>query len=140
MMAENLPSGSAIELERVASNTRILEVIFGLFGGFGIGWLYAGNYGMAIALLIFSVLYSVIGWSIITLTAGICGCIFIPVNLAIAFLSGNNARAWAMKNRAEGSLIRVIVGVVGLVVIVIILVTTIGVAIAGIASQINPVQ
>ena len=139
-MDDGLPSGRAIELERVASNTRILEVIFGLFGGFGIGWLYAGNYGVAIALLIFSVLYSVIGWSTITLTAGICSCIFIPVSLAIAFLSGNNARAWAMKNRAEGSILRVIGGVVGLIVIVIILVTTIGAAIAGIVSQINPVQ
>ena len=139
-MTDNLPSGIAIEFERVASNTRILEIIFGLFGGFGIGWLYAGNYGVAIALLIFSVVYSVVGWSIITITFGICACIFIPLNLAIAFLSGNNARAWAMKNRAEGSILRVIVGAVGLFFIVIILIATIGVAIAAIASQVNPIQ
>jgi hypothetical protein len=139
-MNDGLPDARVIELERVASNTRILEIIFGLFGGFGIGWLYAGNYGMAITLLIFSVLYSVIGWSTITLTAGICACIFIPISLAIAFLSGNNARAWAMKNRAQGSILRVIGGIVALAVIVIILITTIGAAIAGIVSQVNPIQ
>ena len=139
-MDDGLPSGKAIELDRVASNTRILEVVFGLFGGFGLGWLYAGNYGVAIALLIFSVFYSVIGWSIITLSIGICACIYLPISLAIAFLSGNNARAWAMKNRANGSIIRVIVGFIILIVVVIVLVITIGVAIAGFASQINPTQ
>jgi hypothetical protein len=135
MDADGLPSVQLIELERTASNTRIIEILFGIFGGFGLGWLYAGNIQAAVALLIFSVFYATIAWSIVTASVGICSCLFFPLSLAVAFVSGNNARAWAMKNRAEGSVLRLLAGAVVIGAMVIIGVLIVGASIAAMMSQ-----
>ena len=140
MNSQGLPSPDAIELERTGSNTRIIEIIFGLFGGFGLGWLYAGNIAVAIILLLFSLFYSIIVWSMVTASFGICSCFTLPMSIAIAFISGNNARAWAMKTRAQGSILRMILGLAVIVIGVIIGVTILGGAIALAASQYNPIQ
>jgi hypothetical protein len=113
MTTNELPSSHTIEVERTASNARILEIVFGIFATFGMGWLYAGNYIVGIIALAFSIfLVFPIEAALVVGSGTLCLCIILPVNIAIAFLSGNNARAWSLSQRqVSGSVLRVILGV-----------------------------
>lgn len=74
----------------------LLEVLPGLFGFLGIGWLYAGNIAVGLSLLIGYLLF--IGFEILigSLTIGIACCFTLPLNVvAIA------ASALLLNNYAE---------------------------------------
>jgi hypothetical protein len=65
----------------------LLEIIPGLFGLYGFGWMYSGKMGVGIALLI----GGMIGWCIsigaASLTATVSCCFTVPVNLVITAIS-----------------------------------------------------
>jgi hypothetical protein len=65
------------------SNALILEVLLGLFGISGIGWLYAGQNGMGLAWLIGMLVWMGISVVVGIFTVGF-GCICtVPINLLI---------------------------------------------------------
>jgi TM2 domain-containing membrane protein YozV len=69
------------------STVTILEVIPGLFGILGIGWLYAGNTGAGLAWLIGTIVWDVIAVILATLSVGLgCFCV-LPVNVVLLLVS-----------------------------------------------------
>ena len=96
----------------------IIEIVFGLFGILGMGWLYAGRVPVAIGAFIGFVILVFIEIAIITVTAGLAACLIFPLNLAITIVSGLRARDYVRSSGATGSLVNLIVGIiVGVIVI-----------------------
>ncbi len=87
----------------------ILEIIFGLFGGLGMGWLYVGSYGTA-ALMFFGylVLFSIEAFFVV-ITGGLLACITLPVNIAIAIISGIRVRDHVRTSGAQGACLNVVI-------------------------------
>ena len=123
MNDSGLPSAYTIEVERTANNARIIEIVFSFFSIFGTGWLYTGNYTAGIiGMVVSSLIVFPIEMAIISGTAGICACLFLPVNIGIGILSGNNARAWALTNRrTQGSVLHLVIGLVAIFIVNIII-------------------
>jgi len=71
----------------------LVELIGGLFGFFGIGYLYAGKSSDGIIRLIAGILCNVTVAISAALTGGICACIALPAYIVVAILS-----AQAIKN------------------------------------------
>ncbi len=90
----------------------ILEIVFGFFGIFGIGWLYAGNLPVAIAVFVGFLIIAVIEVFVITVTFGIAACFTVPFNLAVAIVSGLRARDYMRNTGKRGSLLYVVLAVV----------------------------
>lgn len=69
------------------STAFILEILLGLFGISGIGWIYAGQTGTGIAFLIGMLVWMGIAAAVGIVTVGI-GCVCtVPINLAIVGIS-----------------------------------------------------
>jgi hypothetical protein len=96
----------------------IVEILFGLFGVLGIGWLYAGNVGTGVVALIGYLLLIFIEGVGITLTGGLAACIVVPVNLAIIIISGFKARDYVRNTGASGNVAYVVVALIVPVVLV----------------------
>lgn len=90
----------------------VLEAVFGLFGILGLGWLYAGNIPVAIAVFIGFLIIAVIEIFIVSITLGLAACIIIPFNLVIAIISGLKARDYVRNSGSSGSVLNVVIGVV----------------------------
>lgn len=90
--------------------TMIIEIVFGIFGLMGMGWLYAGQFlysglifgGFLVLLLIETV--------IIAITGGLCACLALPLNIVIAVVSGLRARDYVRQTGAKGSILYLIIG------------------------------
>ena len=96
----------------------VVEIIFGLFGVLGMGWLYAGNLPYAIAAFVGYGILVFIEVAIITATLGFAACVAIPLNIAIAVISGLRARDYVRNTGASGSLVVLLIGIiVGIAVI-----------------------
>ena len=96
----------------------IVEVVFGLFGILGMGWLYAGNFPIAIAVFIGFAIIIFLEAVAATATVGIAFCLIIPVNLAILVISGFRVRDYVRRVGASGSILYLILGfIVGSIVI-----------------------
>lgn len=68
--------------------TLILEILPGLFGFLGIGWIYAGETTKGIIWLVsFLVWHLLIVLPVSLLTAGIGLCVTIPIDLAVIAIS-----------------------------------------------------
>ncbi len=89
----------------------VIEIIFGLFGLLGMGWLYIGNFGIAILALVgYWILLGIEG-VIITISGGLCGCLFFPLNIVLIIVSGIKTRDNVRRTGATGSILYVIVAV-----------------------------
>lgn len=96
----------------------MLEIIFGIFGILGMGWLYAGNIPIAIAAFVVFLIVAFIEMAITTATLGIAACLILPVNLAIAVISGLRARDYVRNTGAQGSVLYVVIGIIlGIVIL-----------------------
>ncbi len=76
----------------------ILEVLPGLFGILGIGWIYAGNINTGLAVLVGNLIYMAIGAVIGVITAGIALCILWPLEIAILVLSATQLNKYIRKH------------------------------------------
>ena len=90
----------------------MLEIVFGIFGILGMGWLYAGNIPVAIGAFVGFLILAFIEMAIATLTLGLAACFILPVNLSIAVVSGIKARDYVRNTGAHGSVMYVILGIV----------------------------
>lgn len=97
----------------------ILEIVFGLFGIMGMGWLYAGNILTAVLVFIGFMIFVLVEAALIALTGGICGCLALPVNIGIAVFSATRVREYVRRTRARGAILYVVIaGIIGLVLVV----------------------
>ena len=65
----------------------ILEILPGLFGFLGIGWIYAGNSGAGVAWLIGTIVWAVMAIIIVAATAGFGALCTIPVQIILLIVS-----------------------------------------------------
>ena len=74
----------------------LLEILLGLFGFYGIGWIYAGKVGTGLAYLL-GVLLIWIPLSVLlaTVTVGISLCFTLPVNVLILIISAATLSSYA---------------------------------------------
>lgn len=76
----------------------ILEILPGLFGFLGFGWIYSGNTAAGIAILIGFLLWDAIA-IIITLVAGGFACICtVPISLAFIAVSASILNSYTKRN------------------------------------------
>jgi len=87
----------------------ILEIVFGLFGLMGMGWLYAGNILTAVLVFIGFTIFLLIESGLIAVTGGLCACVALPVNIGLAVFSAFRLRDYVRRTRAQGSVLRVVV-------------------------------
>lgn len=94
----------------------IIEIVFGLFGILGVGWLYVGNFlvggmlfiGWFLALGAVVLLLTV--FSAVTLGLGsVIACCIPPVGIAIAFISGLRVRDHVRNTGARGNILFLII-------------------------------
>ena len=96
----------------------LVEFIFGVFGILGMGWLYAGNFPIAIGIFIGYAILIFIEAAITTATIGFALCIIIPFNLVILVISTLRVRDYVRRSGASGSILYLILGfIVGSMVI-----------------------
>lgn len=96
----------------------VLEIVFGLFGFLGLGWLYVGNYGTSLAAFIGY--WILLGGELVVVgaTGGLLACVTIPLNLVLVAASGIKAREYALRSGARGSIGHVILaGAIALVLV-----------------------
>jgi TM2 domain-containing membrane protein YozV len=74
----------------------LLEILPGLFGFYGIGWIYAGKVGTGLAYLLGMLLIWVpISVLLLSVTAGISLCFTLPVNVLILIISAATLSSYA---------------------------------------------
>ncbi|GIW08920.1 MAG: hypothetical protein KatS3mg060_3725 [Dehalococcoidia bacterium] len=77
----------------------VLEVIPGLFGLFGIGWLYAANTGVGLALVLGSILAWCVALAFVVFTGGIGLFCTVPAYLACLLASALLLNSYASSHR-----------------------------------------
>ncbi|HSM58461.1 MAG TPA: hypothetical protein VK879_20065 [Candidatus Sulfomarinibacteraceae bacterium] len=91
----------------------IIEIIFGIFGVLGMGWLYAGNIAVGVAAFLGFLILIGLEFVGLFVTFGIAACLIIPVNIAIAAISGIKVRDYVRNTGAQGNVLYVIIAAVG---------------------------
>ncbi|MBO9321043.1 MAG: hypothetical protein J7457_02780 [Roseiflexus sp.] len=91
------------QTEGAASTALVLEIVFGLFGLLGIGHVYTGRVAVGIAAMVAWWVYIVIAVVVSLLTAGIAGCLFFPISIAVPIISGIQARTYMRQMGGTGS-------------------------------------
>lgn len=80
------------------SNAMLLEILLGVFGLLGFGWIYSGNTSTGIAWLIGYLVWNFFAFFIILLTSG-CGCfITLPVNVVLIAVSASSLNTYIKKH------------------------------------------
>ncbi|MEA3309095.1 MAG: hypothetical protein U9Q70_06245 [Chloroflexota bacterium] len=97
----------------------VIEIIFGIFGMLGMGWIYVGNYIMGIGLFV--------GWLVVlfvsmllptiftTFTAGIGAfsyCCLPPLSIVGAIISGLRLRDYVRNTGAKGNVAHLIIAII----------------------------
>ena len=85
---------------RDPNTAMIIEIIGTVLGFMGLGWLYAGRTGTGLLLLFgyWAALVVVVLLSV--LTGGIFACIWLPIDIVIAVISGSMAKSALEKDNA----------------------------------------
>jgi len=82
---ESLIAASAVPKDR--NLALILEILPGFFGLLGIGWIYSGNMGVGIALLVGYGLWNLLALVIAVFTGGIACFCTLPLNVIVMITS-----------------------------------------------------
>jgi hypothetical protein len=125
------------EVEGAASNARWLEVLFGIFGVLGIGHVYSGRTPLGIILMVLWWIWAFIALTLTGMTAGIAGCILVPLHFIVPIISGTQARTYILSSGSTGSWQAVGIAAGGGCLLVIIAIVTSSAAILAALSQIT---
>ena len=105
-------------LDNTDTVAMILEIVFGIFGLMGMGWLYAGNILTSILIFIGFTLFLLVESGLIAITGGLCACVALPANIGIAVFSAFRVRDYVRRTGARGSVLRVVIaGLIGFLVV-----------------------
>ncbi|MEW6717048.1 MAG: hypothetical protein AB1345_06070 [Chloroflexota bacterium] len=122
----------------------VIEIVFGVFGMMGLGWIYVGRYLLGIGLFL--------GWLLIvfiaaltptiitTLTLGLgflsycCLGIIPPVGIVVAIISGIRVRDYVRSTGAQGSVLHLIIGAIIALILLCLAITIPLFALGGLAA------
>jgi hypothetical protein len=76
----------------------ILEIVLGLFGIYGVGWLYSNKTNVGLSLLIGGIVWAIIAIAITVVTGGFALFCTIPVNLCAVAVSSIQLNGYINKN------------------------------------------
>lgn len=80
-------TASTPSLRRDHNLAVILEILPGLFGLLGIGWIYSGNSTVGFALLIGYLVWNLIAITLVVFTAGVACLCILPINILALIVS-----------------------------------------------------
>ena len=100
----------------------IIEIVFGLFGILGVGWLYAGNFVAALLVFVGFMVLVAIEAFLAFVTFGLAACFIAPLNIAVAIISGLRVRDYVRETGAKGAFgnllfVLVAIGVIAAIII-----------------------
>ena len=146
------PAGAYPRADSTDTIAMIIEIVFGLFGIMGMGWIYVGN------LLVGGLLF--VGWWVVilivalsptiltALTIGLgapaycCLACMLPLNITVALVSGIRAKDYVRNTNAKGSVLYLILAAVVGSILICLAITIPLFALGGLAviggSQIQP--
>jgi hypothetical protein len=76
----------------------ILEILPGLFGFLGFGWIYSGNTSKGVGWLVSVLIWDFLAFFIVALTGGL-GCFFtVPVNLVLVAVSASSLNSYVREH------------------------------------------
>jgi len=81
-----------------------IEMLFGLFGWSGVGWLYAGNVGAGIGIMIGFWMFLAIEATLTIVTGGCLACFVVPLHLTLIVVSAIKAREYSRRVNAKGNI------------------------------------
>lgn len=97
----------------------VIEIVFGVFGILGMGWIYVGNYIVGIGLFVGWLVVLFVGMLIPTLfttvTAGLGAfsyCCLPPLSIMGAIISGLRLRDYVRNTGARGNVAHLIVAII----------------------------
>jgi hypothetical protein len=99
----------------------IIEILFGLVGALGMGWLYVGSFGVAALIFISYLIFCVFETYLIVVPWGLVGFCLAPLNLLAIAFSSYKLRDRIRQTGASGNFLYVLIAcalVVGLVFMV----------------------
>ncbi len=96
----------------------LVEIIFGLFGILGMGWLYARNIPLAIAAFIGLTVFVFIEAMVAIVTLGFSLCLTVPLHFVIVAISGVRVRDHVRNTGVTGSIPHLAVGLLGGAIVV----------------------
>jgi hypothetical protein len=95
-MNNNLPNSARPLKDR--SIALILEILPGLFGLFGFGWIYSGNTNTGILWLVGVLVWDFFAFFLVSLTAGF-GCLLtLPVNIILVVVSATSLNTYTKQH------------------------------------------
>jgi hypothetical protein len=112
----------------------IVEIVFGIFGAMGMGWLYAGNIPVGIAAFAGFLILLALELLGISITLGFAACLTIPLNIVIAVVSGIKARDYVRNSGAQGNVLYVVIGAIGGLIIACVALAAITLFLGGIGA------
>jgi hypothetical protein len=95
----------------------VVEVVFGLFGFLGLGWLYAGHIAMAVTVFIGFSLFMLVEVGLAVITLGFSLCLTTPVHLILLVVSGVKVRDHIRNHPGTASFAYLIAGIIGVFVL-----------------------
>lgn len=90
----------------------LVEIVFGLFGMLGLGWLYAGNLAVGIAAFVGFYILVMVELVLVTGTLGLAACLIVPVNLVAVIFSGFKVRDYVRNTGAKGNILYPVIALV----------------------------
>lgn len=88
----------------------MIEIVFGIFGILGLGWLYARNIPMAVLAFIGFTIFLFVEALIAMVTFGLSLCLSVPLHFVIVIISGVRARDHVRNTGVSGSIVHLLVG------------------------------
>jgi len=76
----------------------ILEILPGLFGFLGFGWIYSGNTNTGVMWLVGLLVWDVIALIIVAATAGFGLCLTIPANIVLVAISASSLSTYTKQH------------------------------------------
>jgi hypothetical protein len=75
-----------------------LEILPGLFGFIGFGWIYSGNTSTGITWLVSVLVWDFIAFFIVALTAGFGCFVTVPVNIVLVSISASSLNTYTKQH------------------------------------------
>jgi hypothetical protein len=125
----------------------IVEIVFGLFGMLGMGWIYAGAIGKGILIFVGYLFLLALEVGVSVATGGICACLAVPVSIAAWVISGMRVRDHVRRTRAQGSVLNVVIAAIIAVIVLclvsfgmVLLLSALGIGLGALSGAMNSLQ
>ena len=108
--------------ENTAVISMIIEIIFGLTGALGMGWLYVGDFGKAALISSAYLVFCLFEAFFIVVSIGIAAFCFAPVNILVIAVSSIKLREHVRNTGATGNFLYLIIAFIFVIALVVVVV------------------